>query len=87
MSSVDIFYLSLVLIVLTGFGITLAYFASQDLKMRKAREAEQATADARRPREAEGASREDGARRLTFPGTSAREFFARDRERTIDREG
>ena len=49
MSSVDIFYLSLVLIVLTGFGITLAYLASQDLKMRKAREAEQATADARRP--------------------------------------
>ena len=48
MSSVEIFYLALVLVGLIGFGSTLAYFASQDLKMRKAREAEEAR-DARRP--------------------------------------
>jgi hypothetical protein len=49
MSSVDIFYLALVLVGLIGFATSLAYFASQDLKMRKAREAEEAAFDARRP--------------------------------------
>jgi hypothetical protein len=48
MSSIDIFYLALVLVGLIGFASTLAYYASQDLKMRKAREAEEAR-DARRP--------------------------------------
>jgi hypothetical protein len=48
MSSVEIFYLALVLVGLIGFGTSLAYFASQDLKMRKGREAEEAR-DARRP--------------------------------------
>ena len=42
MISVDIFYLALVLVGLIGFATSLAYFASQDLKMRKAREAEEA---------------------------------------------
>jgi hypothetical protein len=49
MSSVDIFYLALVLVGLCGFATSLAYFASQDLRMRKAREAEEAAVDARRP--------------------------------------
>lgn len=48
MSSVDIFYLALVLVGLAGFATALAYFASQDLKMRKARAAEELR-DARRP--------------------------------------
>ena len=42
------FYLVLVLVGLIGFASTLAYYTRQDLKMRKAREAEKAR-DARRP--------------------------------------
>jgi hypothetical protein len=37
------------LVGLCGFATSLAYFASQDLRMRKAREAEEAALDARRP--------------------------------------
>ena len=48
MSSAEMFYLALVLVGLIGFATSLAYFASQDLKMRKARAAEEAH-DARRP--------------------------------------
>jgi len=38
MSSVDIFYLVLVLCAFTGFAIALAYFSDQDLKFRTARQ-------------------------------------------------
>ena len=38
MSSVDIFYLALVVCAFTGFGIALAYFSQQDLKFRTARQ-------------------------------------------------
>jgi hypothetical protein len=38
MSSVDIFYLILVLCAFTGFAIALAYFSEQDLRFRTARQ-------------------------------------------------
>ncbi len=38
MSSVDIFYLTLVLCAFAGFAVALAYFSQQDLKFRTARQ-------------------------------------------------
>ena len=38
MSSVDIFYLALVVCAFTGFALALAYFSHQDLKVRTARQ-------------------------------------------------
>ncbi len=53
MSSVDVFYLVLVLVGLVGFAGSLAYFASQDARMRKARAVEELR-DARRPAKSAG---------------------------------
>jgi hypothetical protein len=38
MSSVDIFYLALVVCAISGFAVALAYFSHQDLKFRTARQ-------------------------------------------------
>jgi Flp pilus assembly protein TadB len=38
MSSVDIFYLALVVFAISGFALALAYFSHQDLNFRRARE-------------------------------------------------
>jgi hypothetical protein len=38
MSSVDIFYLTLVICAISGFAVALAYFSHQDLKFRLARQ-------------------------------------------------
>jgi hypothetical protein len=38
MSSVDIFYLTLVVCAISGFALALAYFSHQDLKFRRARQ-------------------------------------------------
>jgi hypothetical protein len=38
MSSVDIFYLTLVICAISGFAVALAYFSQQDLKFRRARQ-------------------------------------------------
>jgi hypothetical protein len=38
MSSVDIFYLVLVISAIAGFAISLGYFSEQDLKFRTARQ-------------------------------------------------
>jgi hypothetical protein len=48
MSSVDIFYLVLVLCAFAGFAITLAYFSEQDLKFRTARQRAEDQASNRR---------------------------------------
>ena len=38
MSSVDIFYLALVVFAISGFALALAHFSHQDLKFRTARQ-------------------------------------------------
>jgi hypothetical protein len=47
MSSVDIFYLTLVICAISGFAVALAYFSHQDLKFRLARQ--RAEDDAAKP--------------------------------------
>jgi hypothetical protein len=51
MSSVDIFYLTLVICAISGFALALAYFSHQDLKFRQARQraAEDAAKQAAKP--------------------------------------
>jgi hypothetical protein len=58
MSSVDIFYLALVLSVIGGYAVVLAYFSNQDRKFRIAREkAEEARKSAAKRLEPKAAER------------------------------